>query len=550
MARVSKLTGDEFFRNSIINALVPPGLILVLFGGENTAITLCVSTLCAYVVDLIGYMEGSVVTLTCMFGAIFISILLASKHIITEGVIYLPFIASFGVLLSYWFFVILMHFPGLLSEADGFMPSLQVGMMSTLPLLCSTIITWYICTQLQVIDLGICFSICYFLYMMYFTTTTANSDKLTANSPLSCLCANTLKYMYAAPVMYSMVLFIVLHHHVIAIQSISDTVFSFTTALSIPVILMCYCAEVHLRQPKCVEFIDIMSVKIIKTIGMICLLMCQYDNPYLEDIKVFSKLHDTYANILFIIGVLSLVTIMWFSNNRGERIVQNNDDIVFLTPLPMVISLTGVIVCFGLFMGLPWYILPACEGGLILYAEFYERQFDFKNPFHTYLAIAFVLCTGLSAMVITLCFAQQTLWYLDFAFVTNTFQNSNKLVNIRLFCNFCSFLMCLAVITPPLLYKKSYRVIPDPVESSEDSDSLDMESEQLGYLPTSSTLSASNILRNCNEWVNNVICILTELLPCSSDAFVWLYTIVNLFITFMELLVREHVSLNKLRIVY
>ena len=110
--------------------------------------------------------------------------------------------------------------------------------------------------------------------------------------------------------------------------------------------------------------------------------------------------------------------------------------------------------------------------------------------------------------------------------------------------------MCLAVITPPLLYKKSYRVIPDPVESSEDSDSLDMESEQLGYLPTSSTLSVSNILRNCNEWVNNVICILTELLPCSSDAFVWLYTIVNLFITFMELLVREHVSLNKVRIVY
>ena len=546
-----KLLGDDLFRNSIIISLIPPCLILVLFGGKGTVITICLTSLCAYVVDLIGYMEGSVVTLTCMFGAVFVSILHASKHIISEGVIYLPFIIIFGILLSYCFFAILMHFPGLLTEADNFMQVVHLNLLSSLPLLCSSIITWYLCTQIQEIDLGVCFSICYFLYTMYLTLpgSTSGTDRAGSQFPLNCLSENMLQYVYSIPILFSMVFYVVLHHHVIAAQSVLSSLVDFVAAVAIPTVLMAYCAEIHVQQRQHKRFVDAQTVGTIKSIAMMCLLLCQYDNPFLEDIKAFSKLSDFVANALFIVGSVSLVTAMWFSSNRAAPPVQDSDDTVFLTPVSVLIPLTGVIVCSGMFLGLPMYILPACEGGLILYSEFYERQFDFKNPLHTYLAIAFVLCTGLSAMVITLCFAQQTLWSLNFSFESNALQGvgiGGGTVTMRFFCNLCSFLMCLAVVIPPLLFKNRSGAAKSELEDPDNSvgDSLEADSEQLGYLPSSSTVSRENMLRRCNDWLNDAVALFATVLPSSQDAFAWLFTLMNVFVVFMELLVREHVRVN------
>lgn len=615
-------TAEVWHTSTLSFALLPSAVIMLLFGGRLTLITLCISAILAYIVDLVGYFEGSVVTLTALFGAIFSTLIYAARHILGEGIAHFPFVLSLGCATSYIFFAVLLQFSSLSNDSDGFTSTMHALVCSTVPLVCSSIITWYICVQTRELDIGVCFSLCYFAYMVWmqrpqtlrgkivenFNSNSGNSSTpiptSTTTTSLDRVPLLSLRLMHLIPIVVSPILYLTLHHHIISVQHFLHTLLDLSVAILFPVLLMTFSADMQVRYNayqtdplmRFRNVTDNFSIFVVKTISPVFLLLSVHNHPLLDDIKAFAQLSDQVASALFIAGSLFLwasVTLRDYyhfeqkrisSRGRKPRYNADLDEVPIMTPVAVAVSLTGTVVCWGVFLGLPLYSLPACVCGILLFSEFYERSFDFKNPFHLYGAMVFVLCAGLVGFLASLNFTRRTLMYLSYAFETPLLASWNGdgpavgFISIQFFCNLVSGLMFLAIMIPPVLVNTNSLTYPafggaarlmtsgsdagsaglsasadksstheeaheDEEETEEGAPTeLDMDSDSLGYLPALDNglnLADGGAIGSASSVLITLVSKSTMLLPSVQNTFASMFILLNLIVAFVEVVVRE-----------
>lgn len=584
--------------------LAPVAVILLLFGGRPTLITICLAGIFAYIIDIVGFVEGSVLVLTGMFAGIFITLTYAARFIIGESIFNFPFIVTFGVALLYCFFCILLQFQSLLNEGDRFLSALHTWVIITMPSVCSAIITWFISIEIPALDIGICYSIVYFLYMLLLTTPKDTPKSMTfsikkglegigSNSasntaikqskriPVFDVPNQTLLLMYMLPVIVSMLLYIDLHHFRFKYESIFHEFIGITISMAFPCVLMSLCAEFQIefycdvirnaknsvsdarlirrndtihKQYICKKLFGFGGLELLRICQLgsfCCLLLALHDHPVLDDIKAFAKWNKDVASLLIIIGCMSLLgAIVSARRCRSNNNRAKDEDAVLVTDVYVGVCSVVCTASFGLLLGMPVYVLPACIGGVLLFLEFYERSFDFKNVYSLYLAIIFVLCAGLSSCVVTLCFTQRTIWFLNYDLESHLFNGS--FITMQLFSNVCAMMTCLAVVIPPLLSKSTNgNGVIRELASENVSVGESFMSDTLGYIPESVKNSGngsggildSSLSNSLSNAITYVFESTASILPTKFSSFSILYTLMCLLITFLELLIREQVNI-------
>ena len=546
----------------------------------------------AYIVDLVGYFEGSVVTLTALFGAVFATLIYAARHILGEGIAHFPFVLSLGFATGYCFFAVLLQFSSLANDNDGFTSTMHALVSSTVPLVCSSIVTWYICVLTDEVDIGVCFSVCYFSYMMWMQRTVTSRGevglKTVVTTCLDEVPVLSLQMMHFIPAIISPVLYLTLHHNIISVQAVQQTAWHLAVSILLPVLLMAVSAETQVRRnashpSPVMQFRNVARPAVLRALKFIsaCVLLVGFhSHPLLDDIKAFANLSERVATAVFIFGIVFVLAAVdlrdyYFdqkrvsarnSSSKQRFFDADSDEVIIMTPIPVAICLVGAVVCFGVFLGLPMFVLPACVGGVLLFSEFYERRFDFKNPFHLYLSMVFVLCAGLTGCVVTLCFTQKTLWYLSYGFVTPLLASWDTsgppvgYLSLQLFCNVLSLLVCLAILIPPVLVNslsspsvniggitstststdRSQVAVADKAQTEGEDDSSDplADGDSLGYLPADKDngLGEDSV---SSSFVTSVVTKSTLLFPSVQNSFAVMFLVLNIGVSFAEVVVRE-----------
>ena len=180
--------------------------------------------------------------------------------------------------------------------------------MTTIPLISSTILTWFIAVEFPSLDLSFAFTICYFGYCQLLLPPRPSSHPSAKNSLIThwgggpyVLSLPMVIGVYLTPIILCPALHLTMHHAVTMSSSIHK-LFHFGLSCLFPILTVILSAERHLQYWPEVERPVISSLfflfKILVTLG---LTLCLQTNEFLEDIKDFSGLQEPYASIVFLL---------------------------------------------------------------------------------------------------------------------------------------------------------------------------------------------------------------------------------------------------------
>lgn len=229
--------------------------------------------------------------------AIWGTLIFASRYLLQETFFHIPVLGTMTLLLIVTFFAIIASFQALIIEFETFFTLFESIALGVIPLLASTILTWFICIELPMIDMSFCFVTIYFLYMM-----TLCIPRIQSNSPSRfAVPLNTLTTLYILPILVSVILHISLHHSVAMTTStrIGDL---FISALY-PILLTILIAEkhnnvVHFLRNELVSA-DMQHGYFAIKVTVVCLLvLCMQVYSVFGDIKAFSAVSEPYASVL------------------------------------------------------------------------------------------------------------------------------------------------------------------------------------------------------------------------------------------------------------
>ena len=158
----------EFLHSSVLLTACAPALCIILaFGGRPALLALCFGSLVSYIFDIMGSVEGTLISILVTGLGLWSTVVWSARLILSESMFNFSVVIVMGVLLFEVFIVICAQFRSLLTEFDSLFYFLEMQMFATIPLLCSTIITWFICVEIPSLDFPLCFSTSYFLYVMW-----------------------------------------------------------------------------------------------------------------------------------------------------------------------------------------------------------------------------------------------------------------------------------------------------------------------------------------------------------------------------------------------
>ena len=293
-------------------ALSPILLIIFIFGGKPSLLALCFGSFAAYILDLSGSMEATLMSIVVTLAAIWATIIWASRFLLLESFSNFSLVFVLGMGLLYFFFLLVSHFRTLRLEFETLFYQIEKILFSTIPLLATSTLTWFICIEFPFVDLPSCFSFIYFIYLSFLCMplkSSISSFITPYNDANNSYVLNdkSILIVYSVPVIVGPILYTVVHHNILAFNI--SSFLKILEAANFPLILVLYCAKRQLQYWD-VEIRNQVAKVISYSISFTALILIYslLQHPFFDDIKSFSDWITTNTLFLFI-----LLFVVWLN---------------------------------------------------------------------------------------------------------------------------------------------------------------------------------------------------------------------------------------------
>jgi hypothetical protein len=411
------------------------------------------------------------------------SLLWASRVFLMETMFNFPVVIIIGVILSFLFFIISSHFNSILHEYGDLYYSFQLILFSTLPLISSSFISWFICVEVPSFNVELCYSLIYFCYVKYlaeprFTIIqkTTSSEAINNNAIKSgqnsnknnvepkeideqviLIPKNLLFIIYSIPIITNFLIHIAVHHN--TIRTLNIKIIDILMSILFPTFLMLLCATKQLveyykndENKSTLYYLDFFKFHI----GASLLIWLQ-NHPVFDEILSFSGLDSPYPRILlisvFLLVYLGYVLFNYTKNNTDlyseEDSANNNNFLIYNEKLKMQtlrssLLKTLITACIALattllaiLVNIPYSVLPFSTLGAITITEFYHRK-NLSEEFQ----ILLVMVTVVSIFVISVSFSMNTVFFIEY------FINWGVGFDMQQFCIIFAVLLSICVALP------------------------------------------------------------------------------------------------------
>ena len=440
----------------LLAALSIPLVVVLVFGGKPTTLTLAFGSLIAYIFDILGSIEGSLMIVLITAFGMWTSLVWAAREILKQSMYNFSILIVMGVLLGYAFLTLASFFRSVRNEFESSFAFLESLMVATIPLIASVLITWFTCTELPELDLPTVFSTSYFVYVLLLCNPAYPSQKSKALSPKMVLA------VYAVPVYFAPFVHGATNHHAlyrsVRIGSLHQLGDLAASALY-PLLLMTIAAEQHTGyytqgRPNNISTV----VGVTKLIAFCGLLLSMQSHPYFAELKAASSLGEPYITLVYMaIAVLTGlgISVSSRSSSNPEKSgysSQINQGLGGKDPSaqPMTYTITvkviagAVCALLGIACRLPKFVVAVSAFGGILYSEYCQNWSGYGRGWVPWLVgQALVFTAGSCASIAALSATGPSLYFLDVDFAWHGVEVDIKQLCIGFMC-LASFVLTVA----------------------------------------------------------------------------------------------------------
>lgn len=434
----------------LLASLLPPLGILIAFGGRPTILCLCFGSIVAYIFDLLGTMEGTIMSILVLFLLIWSTLIWAGRALLSESLLNFSIVIVFGLLLFFTFMIIASNFRSLRNEFDSTFYFMETIMFIIIPIISSALLSWFLCVEIPSFDLPICYSTIYFIYMLILAKPrlSSNSNMIINNNSkkIFIIPLSIVKIMYCIPILISPVVHIAVHKVVLRKYSMLD----FIVSILVPSVFMLACAE------KQIDYWH-HDVKLsyssyfgkMKLIISMCLFLCLQEYRLFDDIKAFSTLSEVFASIILCSCVVSLALALFLHRTRSKE-EENILDNGYFSKRAILNKIITLCICFasfcgGLMLNMTYFSLIACVFWALSTSEMYNFNWlPVPNLFKGIIGVYFFICSGLTAGFVAFSFTLKTLFFLDYPF------HWHYVISMKQYCRVFALSIAIATVIPSL----------------------------------------------------------------------------------------------------
>lgn len=425
-----------------------------------------------------GSIEGTLMAIFLTLFSMWTTLVWEARMLLKESLTNFTLIILMGLLLFYLFIVICAQFRSLKNEFDTSFYFLETCLFATVPLLCSTILTWFVCVEVPFLDLSMSFSIFYFVYIITMGKPRLSSYPISINSLKDLkninrfvLSSRELNIMYFVPVLFSPLLHVTCKHNVLAFDMSLFNLLGIIISLLFPILLMLVCFEQqidHWSPAEQRQYLPYIST--IKLVVGSLLFACFQDHPLLDDIKAFSGLNE-YLSSAAVCAAAMLLSLAFYlkrsatSGGRGAGGELSSaaalDELAVETSYERRVSSILVSICIsaaaalvGVLLHLPPVRLIAAVLGALGLSEYYQRNWTSARYLGRHVESSpqvvgawLLVLAALATLLATDDFSSQTLYFLQL-----NYSWFGATMSIQDFCHLFVGLSCAAVLLPPLAY--------------------------------------------------------------------------------------------------
>lgn len=440
-----------FYGTLIFYGLLPPTLVLLAFGGRPAIIVLCFGAIISYIFDLLGSLEATMVAIAVTLIGLWGTMVWAARFLLRDSFLNIALIFLLVVTLLFIFISVAGHFRGLLLELDAVFYLLEAIIIPNMPLICSSLLTWFLCVEVPALDLSICFSTCYFVYLIiYGSPKIPSSDLLSSDGGRErfIISKSLVKALYVIPIVVSLAMHLALHHNVL--DSTWHRFLGIVVSINYPALLMVSAAESQLGYYNLSERTEIASqLSATKLFLALTLVICLKNHPLLDEVKVFSVVPEPFSSYLLSAAlVCGFAAVHIHRESRksataslpmGDVLMERASDVFVVNPVVSgLVAAAATALC--VLLGMPWHKAPLCVVGAVCLAEFYQR------PRTRVVSIVLVVSAAASAAIAAFHICNKTLWHLTFSM---TWHNDVELT-LKWLCILTTVLCVVAVVLPAL----------------------------------------------------------------------------------------------------
>ena len=468
------------YADLLVLSLSPSVLVLLAFGGRPSLVAICFGSLFSYIFDILGAMEATVLCVVVALMGVWGTLLYSARHLLEESLMNVALFMVLSIVLLLVFFGVGGMFRGLRIEFDGVFYFMETFMFAVIPLINSSVVSWFVSVEFPMMDLGLTFCSCYYLFLVVLAYPRVCSHPMNSQKNKKAnkfvLPFPVLYSMYIVPIVMSPILYLSLHHNV-SMTSINRLV-GMVVAVFYPIVLVILAAERHTdyypeESRKAVSNFLFIG-KVFSALGMVILLQ---SHDIIEEIKFFSGLAEPFASlsIIFSAGLLLLSALLKNLKKTydTDALLEDESDVMGrpvsayaqagVSPVLLTSLIEG---CYTVAVLMAYVILgilsPTQEPrqamitvvsvllGCWSLAEYYEqqKQTQLSVDFGVQIKNAFcILAAGTSSAYGMHLFTSKHLQFLDF-----TLEWSFGAVTLQSLCTFSAVLTGAAVMIPAILY--------------------------------------------------------------------------------------------------
>jgi len=394
-----------------------------------------------------------------------VSFIWAAKSMLNESSLNFSAVIIVAVMLCEIYIILSTYFSAVQNEFGPILPMLETIISSSLPLIASSLLTWFFCAEIPSLDIVIFFSVCYFFhtqlicrpkYVSRYGYSTKKDDKGDVDGKVLLIPLRIMKTVYVLPVIVSFAIHLAVHHNVLSTGR--TWIVNTAVAIFLPTILMCYSAMQQIEYWP-IEQRESVTFRLRLCIYFVCalFLLAGQDHPIFDELKSFSGLPTPIPSILLLGSIFSvfIALILYRMQSKIQKLKEDDDEEIYtsssqskrVSGMSLLISIfvsffVGVsALLLSVLVNIPYKTLPICVIGAVSLAEVYHRKTWALLP-----TMLLIFIAGLSISVVSLSFAYNTVYYVSCDFSWGGLQ-----LTMKQFSKAFSLSLAFATILPTLV---------------------------------------------------------------------------------------------------
>lgn len=401
-----------------------------------------------------------IITLLTFWG----TLLYGARYLLNQSFLAnIPLLFVFAVIIFFMFGIISSGFKAILNEFDSHLLYGEALMFTTLPILCSSVITWCLCIEIPDLDLPLCFGGIYAAYLALLSGPRKSALASIRDSRQweFILSETNLLINYFIPCVASPILYLVVHRGVLmtTLARAEGLLLSFT----FPSLLVVQIAERHLEYWSGAAKQKEMYSRYFEIWKMLLIVMFTFavkDHPFFDDIKIFSQNtllpHSLSTPLLFLTCYMIFFAVHYY---RGITKTGHQEEDVFGLPRGAVSSsvlfnhpwMSACVIIISLSVallsGVQPGLIPMFVCGALALSEYYIATACGMLRGRKFLGAILILFGVAPVALVFDSFCEVTLRFLSF----NLHWSPGVEISINSFCNYCIIMAISAVVFPSML---------------------------------------------------------------------------------------------------